>query len=496
MSRVGSWWDAAAVAAAKAALSFAVLATGFVALSDDDYSRTVIAEQFARSPSLDPSGTSWLPLPFWIHGVAMAIFGRSLATAHATAIVLGVLSAVCVHRAASWLGLSRPSAVFAALVAAGIPTAARLGVCAQPEALTAGLVVLGAAASTVDGSRRVLGAAALFAACLCRYEAWAAAAAFALIALYDAARGRRLEKGHQGQRARAPSVAGRPALLASAAITLVAPVIWIAHGALSHGDALFFLHRVAAYRRALGESEPLARSLVAYPAALLSAEPEATMAAIVCAILAAVRAPRALGVASRPSLVVAALLLFLVVGRVLDGAPTHHAERTLLPLWSFAALFVGEGLVRGLAAARGRPRSAARVAGVVLAVAVVSAPLRASATVQPGAPRDDERAIGLVSRLRLEKDDRLLVDTSDYGYFAIIAAFGAPERAEPVDRHDPRHPSSLEVFATDDGVLALARRSGARFLVVEPAQLSRAASLGAVVASAGRFSLVRLTSLR
>jgi hypothetical protein len=33
-------------------------------VSDDDYARVVIAQRL--SLALDPSGTSWLPFPFWL----------------------------------------------------------------------------------------------------------------------------------------------------------------------------------------------------------------------------------------------------------------------------------------------------------------------------------------------------------------------------------------------------------------------------------------------
>ncbi len=51
----------AAIVAFKVALAGLVLARGFTHVSDDDYSRTVIAERFAHVPRLDPSGTSWSP---------------------------------------------------------------------------------------------------------------------------------------------------------------------------------------------------------------------------------------------------------------------------------------------------------------------------------------------------------------------------------------------------------------------------------------------------
>ncbi|MEO8796345.1 MAG: hypothetical protein ABI551_00540, partial [Polyangiaceae bacterium] len=74
-------WDArgaALVFVVKLAVSFWVLRLGFSHVSDDDYARAVISEQFAHAPSLDPSGTSWLPFPFWLTGSVMMVFGRSL----------------------------------------------------------------------------------------------------------------------------------------------------------------------------------------------------------------------------------------------------------------------------------------------------------------------------------------------------------------------------------------------------------------------------------
>ena len=79
------------IATAKTVVSLALLWSGFRSISDDDFSRVAIAQQFAVHPHLDPSGTSWLPLPFWVYGGAMKAFGLSLATAQITAILLGVL---------------------------------------------------------------------------------------------------------------------------------------------------------------------------------------------------------------------------------------------------------------------------------------------------------------------------------------------------------------------------------------------------------------------
>ena len=99
--------DLALLFTAKAAIGAYVLRAGFSHVSDDDYARVVIAQSFAHAPSLDPSGTSWLPFPFWLNGVAMMLLGRSLDTARAIAFGLGVVSVTFPFAANSWK-YSRP----------------------------------------------------------------------------------------------------------------------------------------------------------------------------------------------------------------------------------------------------------------------------------------------------------------------------------------------------------------------------------------------------
>ena len=147
--------DAVIVAAAKIAVSAAVLAQGFRALSDDDYARIVIAQRFVADPSLDPSGTSWLPFPFWVYGSVMTLFGRDPTVARATAIALGSAGALLVWVAARWLGASRAGAMLGALLACAFPYSAWLGAATVPEAFTAALVVFVAAAASVPGAPRV-----------------------------------------------------------------------------------------------------------------------------------------------------------------------------------------------------------------------------------------------------------------------------------------------------------------------------------------------------
>ena len=76
-TRRAAWPPARRIAVALALKTVALrssacLRDGFpIAVSDDDYARVVIAEQWAHAPKLDPSGTSWLPLPLWLNGSAM-----------------------------------------------------------------------------------------------------------------------------------------------------------------------------------------------------------------------------------------------------------------------------------------------------------------------------------------------------------------------------------------------------------------------------------------
>jgi hypothetical protein len=363
----------------------------------------------------------------------------------------------------------------------------------QPEALTAALVVFCAVTTLLDGTWRIVGGLALAGAALSRYEAWAAALVFALLCFLDAGRPKPSEAPHSrpfpsppsvpspsGARPRAPLVAG--------VVALAAPLAWMLHGVLHHGDALFFLHRVAAYRRALGVSEPWPRALAAYPVALFRTEPEVVLAAG-AVVWVAVRARTDIARLARPALVLGAVFAFLVVGRWLDGAPTHHEERTLLPIWTACALVAAEGLAR---AARSHALASAKVRGIVAVLLVTSFVVRATRSDEPGAPRTAERAIGDIARRAVPPGANVLVDTTDYGYFAVIAAFGAPERATPFDDHDPRAPRHQDAFASADSLRNRLLQSGASWLVVSRAHAPRVTEVARVVAEVPEFVLARI----
>ena len=222
-SRRGRAVDVAILFALKAAISAWILSRGFTHVSDDDYARVVIADTFAHAPKLDPSGTSWLPLPFWIYGGAMAAMGATLATARAVGCVLGVLATAPPYFALRGIGVGRAPAVLGVATAMAIPWSAWTGAAPIPESLVAGLV---AAAAIACARAELLGFAAVCAlgASLSRYEAWPVCAVVAALAI---GRGRRF---------------------GVAAIALAGPALWIAWNDLAHGDPLHFVARVAAFR--------------------------------------------------------------------------------------------------------------------------------------------------------------------------------------------------------------------------------------------------------
>ncbi|HLV22700.1 MAG TPA: hypothetical protein VKZ49_17540 [Polyangiaceae bacterium] len=452
--------------ATKAAVSALVLASGFRAISDDDYARVVIAQRFVEAPTLDPSGTSWLPLPFLIQGVAMAASEPSLEVARAVSFVLGVLSALLLWRAATFIGLSRSAAVLAAILACALPYSARLGVATVPEAWTAALVVFGAASAARGLPERWWGAVALLLATLSRYESWPVAAVFCVTCAWDARRARAF---------------WGPAAVAGSGIGA-----WLLHGVVRHGDALFFVRRVADYRRALGGSDGVWERLWRVPEALVVHEPEVLLFAT-AALLAGVLLRRPAPVIWwRFALPVAAVLPFLMAGELADGAPTHHGERAVLAVWMLAAV-IGVGALERAATPARSLRSRALLFGGVGAVLLWSAVVPLGRPPAPFVDRSAEEDIGQRARRLAVRHVR--VDTADFGYFAVLAALGHPSTARPLDDRDPRRERS-RAFASASELGA--RLAGARWLVARKEHLELASALGRVRAENARFVLVQV----
>ena len=435
--------------AARGLACVAAFRSGFRALSDDDYARISIAQRFAAEPHFDPTGSSWLPAPFWAYGAAFRAFGTGLGVARTVAIVLALAATVLVYVAARVLGTTRVAAVVAAVLSCLlVPYSTFLGVAALPEVPCAALLLFSAATLAVsDPALRALGGGALILACLSRYEAWPIAAACAAFCLWDALRQRRLS------------------YLGCAALALAGPALWLSLSHVSHGDAWFFIGRVTAYRRALGGHDvSLWRRLVEYPWALIwNALALSILFPIFALTAPKIRQPDGPRYA-RCALALLAMLAFLMLGSVRDGVPTHHAARVLLPLWFFGCVVAGREFARRATDAAGRWR-----VGITVAAITMVPPLFTGLHL----PSDEDfaqRALELEAgnAARQETKLGLAIDTTDYGYFAVQAGFGSPLGTSVLDDHDPRRPkpASESPFGSRGALERALRERHARFAVL------------------------------
>jgi hypothetical protein len=401
---------------------------GPLALSDDDYARLAIALDAARTPRLDPSGTSWLPAPFWLYGFVL----RSAPSAGAAPIdvartvpfALACIGTWLVYAGARSIGLTRCPAALGALAGLGVHSVAQLAGLCVPEHPAAALCTFALLARF--GRRRELGALASIAiaiASLCRYEAWPVAVVVALAALV-----------------RGPSARGS----IEAAVALSGIALWLVHNQLVHGDALHFLGRVAAYREALGARGDRAGVLRGYGRALVGESP-ALVLALAVILAAGVRRMRLHSLA--PWLGVVAMLGFLLAGALVGGVPTHHVGRAL------SALFLLGGVY-----------SAARPALAGLLALTELGLLPWTIGRSDGFSRRAEEELGRLARDCARGEARLLVATPDYGYFAVLAAFGDTARSDADQRHDPREPDPPSRLG-DAAALEALRAAGVRCVV-------------------------------
>jgi hypothetical protein len=421
-------FDVVALVAIKVAMGAVVLRLGFSHVSDDDYARTVIAERFADAPHLDPSGTSWLPLPFWITGSTMMALGRSIEVARAVAIALGALSVAAPYAAMRMVGASRWVALLATAVSMALPWSAWLGVATVPEAWCGALA---GAAMIAMAEPRARGAAAvaLFAASLSRYETWPACVALAGLASVPAWR------------------EPRPRNLSVVIVAMAGPLLWMAWNAHAHGSAFHFLARVSAFRRSMGDAgQPLSSKLLTYPMALFVATPEAALLGTIGLVgLAASATLRQRWLVAAGC--IAATMTFLIAGEVGDGAPTHHPERALSPLWW---VLVGMG-VDTMSRATGQLRALNPRTGALLVSAgalgwTLFLPMRWSRA--PG-ESDAERRDGPVARgldMRARGVREADITPCSFEHFALIAAWGRPEGARLLPSlHRPTTPECPQV---------------------------------------------------
>jgi hypothetical protein len=402
--------DAVAITLAKIFIAVVAFHFGFTHVSDDDYARTVISERFAIEPSFDPSGTSWLPFPFWITGSAMMAFGRSIDTAVDFAIFTSAISTALAYLALRAAQVERVPAILATLLAAALPWSAWLGAANVPEGFVPQLMLVGMVTANAPSLRaRSLGGLALLAASLSRYEAWPLCALFFFAGLNPPFSPRRL---------------------AAHALPILGPAIWMAWNLHAHGSATHFLTRVAAYHDAIDAASPF----LFYPKALLAIGFEPILLGLFGLVVVCMRSDLRQRWAA-PLFACITLFAFLIFGESRGGAPTHHPERAVLAV---AWVLVACGL-DGLIAIAGRyERLVGRIAGMLLALwAFNTAPTYADA---PGTSPDENRGPQLARGNDLRERDakKISVVPCAYEHFALIAAFGKPERVDiaPVSPKD------------------------------------------------------------
>jgi hypothetical protein len=468
------------VAFARVAVSLSCLWSGFRSVSDDDYARVVIAARFAQHPSPDPSGTSWLPLPFWLYGVPMAVFGDSLLVARVVAVLLGAASAVVVWIAARvFLGLSERAALWGALGAVLLPYGSWLSTATVPEAPTAALILLGCVSLVrPEPKLRAWGGLALGAACFCRYEAWAPALVFGVLTAVDALRAR-------APAAETATPFGVRWLWLAAGFATAPIALWLAHGAVRHDDALFFVARVQQYRAALGgPAQSWLTALWQTPLALLRFEPELLAVTAVALGLTLKNGGSPFGpTAWRTLAALGALLLFLMAADASGGAATHHPERSLLPIYWFLALLAA-GLVARLADDAEKPW--------LLPALALPLALAANLALRPDVrgtfvDRREEEQVGRV--LRSLGAEQVALDTDDYGFFALQAALGHG-KSWPLADHDPRKAAVRPKTPPD--LAAQLRRGHAKWLVTTRERGALTAGLGSVRLATPRFLVLKL----
>ncbi len=325
------------------------------------------------------------------------------------------------------LSVPRAAAAAATLIAMALPWSAWLGVATVPDGWTGALVAAGAIATSEDRARP-WAAGALFAASLSRYEAWPACAVLALFCAL------RLVKDHAGKPASGGARQDRPASttgreVACAIVALAGPALWMAWNAHAHGSPLHFVARVSAFRRSIGAADvPRLDKLLGYPRALFVETPEAAAlgACGVAGLLLSDELRRRWRWAAAAAL---AIVLFLVAGDLGDGAPTHHPARALGPVWWILAGMGVDSLRVAIGASVATRPASAIAAGIVAFGWLVSLPSRWAAAPGLGDLERRDMQIARGMELRLHGTPFAEITPCQFEHFALIAAWGEPERA-------------------------------------------------------------------
>ncbi|MGH7271135.1 MAG: hypothetical protein ACREJ3_11955, partial [Polyangiaceae bacterium] len=317
-----------------------------------------------------------------------------------------------------------------------LPWNAWLNVATLPDGWTAALIASAAIAVTAPARRgrpprsdvQLAAAIALLAASLSRYEAWPACAMFAMIMMLRAAR------TGGGLRSSAARRDVTCALIAAAG-----PALWLIWNAHAHGNALHFVARVTAYRRAIGAANiPLVDKLLGFPRALVREMPGAAVLGLAGVAGLVAHAPLRRRWLSGAAIALA-VLIFLVLGDMADGAPTHHPARALCSIgWVLVGMGV-DALTTMTAILRGSSVRTTAKCALAAATVLWCASLPARWARAPGQSEAERRDTQIARGLDLRARGVAAADVTPcaFEHFALIAAWGHPERARILPREDP-----------------------------------------------------------
>jgi hypothetical protein len=127
-------------------------------------------------------------------------------------------------------------------------------------------------------------------------------------------------------------------------------------------------------------------------------------------------------------------MAFLVWGDVHDGAPTHHPARALAPVW-WILLAMGTDTLDVVA--RRSVHTRRYVAGAAALAGVAWCASLPSRWAQSPGRSDSERRDAQIARgqdMRARGVARAEVTPCSFEHFALLAAWGAPERAKLLPR--------------------------------------------------------------
>jgi len=467
---------ASTLVAARLLVTVAVLWLGFEALSDDDFARVTLAQQFAEAPQLDPTGTSWLPFPFWLNGSLMAAFGRSLGVARAVTVLIACAFSLLLYASARMSRVPPTAAWLGVLIWTFVPVGVFAGASTVPELSTAALCASSLLLLRRSDLRASLVAAALvLPATLSRYEAWPIALFVAIsigIPPKDARRSG-LSKA---------SMAGR---FGAVVLALLGPIAWISWNWHAHGDPMHFHARVSAYWFAWGGgTQPPWDMLAAYPKTVIFGAPVLVASAVGAVYWTQHR--EHLRSWLRPALGALVMLVALTLAQSTGGAPTHHPERTLLLVWAIGWIATAD-LLAGEFARRGRGWDLWRrawLAGVIVFMLVRTHAL----TPWYGVRRSEEVQLG--RWLGENTHGPVLLAPIDFGYFAVMAGMGDPDRVMLASSVDPRAATAPSPFEDEARLRERIARDSVQWLAATGEQARVAERMGDKRFGLGPWSVV------